>query len=59
MKRKEVIDKLDRIALFLICERIDHALSPGYWEACMAALFTVQAAQKQVKDESNTQPSGN
>ena len=62
MKRKEVLDKLDRIGLFLTCERIDHAW-PGlrqqdYWEACLAALLAIQEAQRQVRNESHTQPTG-
>ena len=53
MKRKEVLDKLDRIALFLTEERIDHARDGGqdYWEACIAALLTVHDAKRQVRGE--------
>ena len=62
MKRKEVLDKLDRIALFLVEERIDHAdHSQNYWEACILALLAVQDAKREVKSDDNphTQPTGN
>ena len=55
MKRKEILDKLDRIALFLVEERMrflpqDHQ-GQVYWDAYMTAALTIQNAKSQIRGE--------